>query len=558
MVAKKHSSTSVARRVLAVTAAASLLTAAACSAGGGNKGGSKESGTKTVRTSIDQDVDTILPMDSNVGDNIDVLSVVYDGLVSYDAKTMKPHNRVASDISSKDKKHWTIKLKKGRKFQNGEPVDAKSFARGWNYAAYGPHAMANNEFFERFKGYDQMQGDWDKNDKTGKVKITKKPKTKKLSGLKVADAHTLKITLDKPFAGFSTMLGYTGFYPAAKACMKDVKKCGKKPIGNGPFKIDKWKQGVKMSASKWKDYKGDTPNYDKITWTEYSGSDEWPDFESGDLDVGTPPPEKWQQANNDPDLKKRRVEQQGAGFTYLGFPLYRKHQPWDKKEFRKAVSMAIDRKAIIKKIMPGQEKPATSWVPPKIPGGKKGTCKSCHYDPKAAKKALAKAGGWPKDKTLKIYLGKDDTQEKYFKAIGDQLKHNLGIKYSIEPSTDFFAERTARKFKGAYRNNWFADYPLNENYLDPVYSSNDPKKGNTNFGYYSADFNKSIKAGDKADNADDAATKYRGAEKELAKDFPTIPISFSQDVTFYSDRVDNVVIDPFSGSTRLRDLKYVG
>jgi hypothetical protein len=44
----------------------------------------------------------------------------------------------------------------------------------------------------------------------------------------------------------------------------------------------------------------------------------------------------------------------------------------------------------------------------------------------------------------------------------------------------------------------------------------------------------------------------------LAEDFPTIPLSFANAVTFYSDRVDNVVLDPFSGSTKLRLLNYIG
>ena len=32
----------------------------------------------------------------------------------------------------------------------------------------------------------------------------------------------------------------------------------------------------------------------------------------------------------------------------------------------------------------------------------------------------------------------------------------------------------------------------------------------------------------------------------------------SQNVTFYSDRVDNVVLDPFSGAVKLRLLNYKG
>ena len=549
-----------AKKLAAVAAALALLSTAACGSGGGgddqNAGGS--GGTKTIHLALGQDVDTLLPMDSNVGDNIAVLDVVYDGLVRYDPQTTKPYNYVADSITNKDNKVWTIKIKSGLTFSNGEPVDAESFARAWNYAAYGPHAMSNNYFFERVAGYDAMQGEYDEDD-DGKVTVTKKPKAKELSGLKVVDDQTLRVTLTAPFAGFSTMLGYTGFFPVAKACIEDIKACAVKPIGNGPFKVDNWNQGVQLTATKRKDYKLDeAPNYDKITWKEYSGSTSWPDFEAGDLDLGSPPPDQWQAANNDPDLTSRKVERQSAALTYAGFPLYLKNQPWDNIEFRKAISMAIDRQKIIDTVIPGQASPATSWVAEGIPGGKPGTCEWCKYDPAAAKAALKKAGGWPSGKVLNIYLGKDDTSEAIFKAIGDQLTLNLGIKYKLIPSTDFFALRSARKFNGMYRNNWFPDYPLNENYLGPVYASGDPKKGDTNFGYYNADFEKHLAEGDSAADLDSAISKYQQAEGVLAKDFPTIPLYFSKSVTFYSENVDNVVINPFSGATNLRKLKYVG
>lgn len=542
------------QRGLAATAAIALLATGACSSGGS---GSDNSGSgdsaKTIHLALDQDVDTLLPMDSNVGDNIGVLDVVFDGLVRYDAKTGKPYNYVADSIKTTDNKVWTIKIKKGLTFSNGEPVDAASFVRAWNYAAYGPNAMANNYYFERIQGYDAIQGETDDNGN-----VTVKPKAKTLSGLKIIDPQTLQVTLTAPFAGFSIMLGYTGFYPAAKACIADIKACAKKPIGNGPFKIDNWNQGVELTASKRKDYKlSEVPNYDKIDWKEYAGSSSWPDFQAGDLDLGAPPPEQWQEANNDPDLSSRKVTKETADLTYLGFPLYKKG-PWDNIEFRKAISMAIDRQKVIDAVIPGQSVPATSWVAPNIPGGKAGTCQWCTYNPTAAKAALQKAGGWPAGKVLNIYLGKDDTSEAYFKAIGDQITLNLGIKYKLIPSEDFFAERSARKFDGAYRNNWFPDYPLNENFLAPVYASGDPKNGNTNFGYYDADFEKAIKAGDNAPDIDTAISKYQQAEQVLAKDFPTIPLDYTNSVTFYSDRVDNVVINPFSGATELRLLKYVG
>ena len=54
-----------------------------------------------------------------------------------------------------------------------------------------------------------MQGE---TDDSGKV--TAQPTAKTLSGLVVKSPTELDVTLTGPFAGFSTMLGYTGFFPS--------------------------------------------------------------------------------------------------------------------------------------------------------------------------------------------------------------------------------------------------------------------------------------------------------------------------------------------------------
>ncbi|WP_370618091.1 peptide ABC transporter substrate-binding protein [Mumia sp. Pv 4-285] len=540
-----------ARLAAGLTALALVVTGC----GGGDGDDSEGDGDATVKLTLSQDVDTLLPMDSNVGDNISVLDVVYDGLVRYDPKTTKPYNYVAEDISSTDNTVWTIKIKDGLTFQNDEPVDADAFVRAWNYAAYGPNAMANNYFFERFAGYDEMQGEYEEDDE-GNVTVTTEPTAKELSGLKVVDPQTLEVTLNGPFAGFATMLGYTGFFPVAQECIDDVEACAVKPIGNGPFEIEEWDQGQSLSAAKWDDYSlEETPDYGRIEWVEYSGDSDWADFEAGDVDASFPPPAEWQAAVSDPDLSSRMVEGPGAALTYIGFPMYL-GKPFDDIEFRKAISMAIDRDTIIEKVVPGRFVAADSWVVPDgVPGGVAGTCEFCTFDPAAAKAALAKAGGWPKDKKLIIHLGEDEESEAIFKAVGDSIQLNLGIPYELDPTPDYFDRRSARDFTGIMRANWFPDYPLNENYLAPVYASGDPKLGNTSFGYYNADFEALIKEGDSAPDLESAVTKYQEAEKVIASDMASAPVAFSRNVMFYSDRLDNVVLDPFSGEVKLRQLK---
>jgi ABC-type transport system substrate-binding protein len=153
-----------------------------------------------------------------------------------------------------------------------------------------------------------------------------------------------------------------------------------------------------------------------------------------------------------------------------------------------------------------------------------------------------------------ISLGQDDSNEQIFKAIGDSIQAVLGIPYELNPTPDFFANRRERAFTGPFRNNWFPDYPLNENYLAPVYASGNPEEGNTSFGYYNADFEEAIAAGDAAPTLDEAVAEYQNAEAILAADFPTAPLFFSVSSAYYGERLDNVILDPFSGRIKLRPL----
>jgi peptide/nickel transport system substrate-binding protein/oligopeptide transport system substrate-binding protein len=537
-------------RFLVVVAAVATLAMAACGGdgddspeGGDSPDGNEEVTGGTVHLGM-ADPGTLLPQDSNTFDNIRILDVLFSGLVRYDVETTEPYNYVAESITSDDNTTWTIKIKEGWTFHNGEPVDAAAFARAWNYAAYGPNAMANNYFFERIVGYDEMQAPDE----------TTEPEAEELSGLRVVDDVTLEVELHEPFGSFAAMLGYTGFYPMAQECLDDIEACAMNPIGNGPFQADgAWQPEVGLTVSRWEDYPGDEqPNFESVEWTAYLGDDvSWPDFLAGDIDASEPPPAEWEAAMNDPDLSERVISQNGTALTYLGFPLY--DEKFTDVNLRRAFALGIDMETIVDTIVPGRYVAADSWVVPGgVPGGEAGTCEYCRFDPEEAQRLLDEAGGWPAGDVLTITYGADPTSEAIFKAIGDQLKQNLGIDYQLDPTEDFFSRRSERDFAGGvFRNNWFPDYPLNENYLAPIYGSG--PDGN-NFAYHNADFEAKLADGDRAPTLEEAVTHYQEAERILAEDLPTIPLTWTQSTTFYSDRLDNVVLNPFSGAIELRKL----
>ncbi len=102
---------------------------------------------------------------------------------------------MAESIESEDGQNWTIKLKDGFTFHNGEPVNAAVLHHAWNYTAYAPNATQLGFFFAKVEGYDDLQGE--------------KPKAKEMSGLKMVDDLTFTVTLTEPFSQFPPTLGYS-------------------------------------------------------------------------------------------------------------------------------------------------------------------------------------------------------------------------------------------------------------------------------------------------------------------------------------------------------------
>jgi peptide/nickel transport system substrate-binding protein/oligopeptide transport system substrate-binding protein len=145
----------------------------------------------------------------------------------------------AESVESSDNTTWTVKLKDGYTFHNGEKVTADSYIDSWNYGAYAPNGQNSSYFFEKIAGYEDLQGE--------------KPKAQTLSGLKKVDDLTFTVALSQPYSEFKTMLGYTAFYPLPKAAFSApgvlAEGYEQAPIGQGPFKMKgTWQHDAKVEV----------------------------------------------------------------------------------------------------------------------------------------------------------------------------------------------------------------------------------------------------------------------------------------------------------------------
>lgn len=536
------------RTAAAVTAAAALALTA-CAGDPNDVGGGGDEGGGTVDMSIGE-VPTLVVSDCDDSECYRILKNVYDGLVYYDNETGEPVNLVAEEISTTDNQTWTITIKDGLTFHNGEPVNAESFVRSWNHTAYGPNASGLNYFFGRFQGYAEM------NPADGS-----EPTVDTLSGLTAVDELTIEVKLVDQFSGFAAMLGYAAFLPMAEECLADLETCMWDPIGNGPFMLEEpYAVEAGATAVRWEDYAGDMPaQIDKVVWHPYLGeTDCWNDFKTGDIDVCSPRAADFETAMADPELNQRLVTQGGTSFTALGFPLWM--EEWQDVNLRRAFSLAIDREAVLTVIGQGRGVPADGFIPETILGGGTGSCEYCSYDPEAAKRLLEEAGGWPEGEVFELWYNESADNQTLYRAVGDSIKDTLGIEYELVPLDwpEFLTARDEHTVEGPFRYQWGPDYNLNENFLTPVYGGGEPMNV---FGYASPEFDAAILAADQAATLEEAVPLYAEAEKIIAEAMPAAPIIYSADNVFYGEDVENVVVNPIyvapGGDCELRLITVV-
>lgn len=496
------------------------------------------SGDQPVRVQLSEPQHDLVPTNTAETNGAEVLNALYVGLVDYDAKN-NPVERVAKSITSTDNKVWTIKIKDGYTFHNGEKVTAESFVDAWNYGALQDNAQEAQPFFSRIAGFEAVS--------PGKGKT---PAAKSLSGLKVVNATTFTVTLTEAFNQFKTMLGYTAFYPQSKAFFTDPKKYGESPVGNGPFQMEApYKRGTDttIKVKRYDGFKEGKAKVDKVEFRLYTDlNTAWNDLRSGSLDIIDQLPAT-AVATAKAELGDRYVDQPSSGVGYIGFPLAT-NPAYGKPEVRKAVSMAIDRKAITDKVFSGTRAPADDFINPLVDGYRQGACGDpCTYNPTKAKELYTQSGGLPGNKIELGYNG-DGGHKEWMEAVANNLRANLGLEVSVKPFPKFAQVLTDlgdKKYLGAFRMAWIMDYPAAENYLKPIFSKSAIENGSNYGGYDNPAFDKLLAEAGTKKTVAEAVKTYQKADDILLNEMPYIPVYFYRTNYGFSKHVKNVKVDAY-------------
>lgn len=360
----------------------------------------------TLRLGVRADALTLDPIASSDNPSIWTELLIYDQLVrpSRDGKRLEPGVAESWTVSP-DGREFRFKLRSDARFSDGQPVTAADVVYSLKRAAGEKSSWAS--FFKPITSYSAV------------------------------DDHTVVMKLDKPF---TPMLNNLAMFSASILPQKLVEQQGQAffdhPVGSGPFVLKSWARGQRQVFEKnpyyWEKGK---PSVDGAS-VEIVPEDNARvlKLKAGELDaiVGIP-------YNQVDGLK------QDANIAVQSAPVFRidlvqlntTKPPFGDPRVREALNLAVDKSGIIKGILRGNGRAATSSLP--VMAYNNTQLQPWPHDVAKAKALLAQANLANGFKTSMLVPGGDTVARQVASALQAELAQ-IGVQVdlqTIEASTQF-------------------------------------------------------------------------------------------------------------------------
>jgi len=535
---------------MTATVAGLALLAVACGSGskqGPNQaaGGAKLGGV--FRLGIVEPV-AIDPYNAQESEGSNVNKALFEGLVGLDNATAELKPGVAQSWSRDDAcSVWTFKLRPGTKFSNGETVTAQSFIDGMTRAALQKAASDTAQFMSDIDGYDAIRG------------TTAAPATATtFSGLSAPDPDTFQVKLSKPNCDFDKKTLQPVFSPVPKVAgpAEPHSTYAEMPIGNGPFKMkEPWQHDKSITLVRNDLYYGTKAGLDEVQYTilpsQNAAELEYKNFQAGQADFARIPPELQPQAKAQYEAQGKFIKKESYGINYLLVSTF--NPPLNNADARKAISLAIDRDAIINGVFKGFQSKATSIIPPQFKDYfQPNVCSACTLDVAKAKE-LAARGGLTPGTRVSLLFNTGGGHEAWTQAVKQQLEQNLGlvVDYNGLPFRELLAKEAANDASGLFRAAWSADYPSPDDFLRPLLSKTSFPPGDNRGRYDNPQFENLIDRGLAAKDKSEKVKAVKEAERiAIDQDMALIPLWYrTQYRVIDTGRFSGIDLDFFENPT---------
>ncbi len=347
----------VLRLRVAVAVALALLATAAC-----RGRDSVPAARDTLVFASSADATTLDPHNTTDTQSDQIISMVYETLLRFDADMTIVGGLAESWSVADDGRTWTFKLRRGIRFHDGAPFNAEAVRQTFARVMDPKLGHKRRDLFTAFERVEAVD-DW-----TVRI-VTAYP----FGAMEPTMAHiSAAILSPKAIATFGKTLGTNAEANA----------------GTGPYRVLSWKKDVELVLERFDGYWATAGRLKRVVYRPIpEASSRVIALESGDVDViDRIPPADVTRLAAAPDVEvMRRVS---IGSQQFRFNCAKK--PFDDRRVRQAIALAIDRRTIIDRLMPGTAQASTGPLTPIMRG--RAELGEVPYDPDRAKRLLAEAG----------------------------------------------------------------------------------------------------------------------------------------------------------------------
>ena len=526
------------KKIMALVASvAAIASLAAC--GGVKDDGAAASGD-AITIGTTEKIVSLDPAGSYDNGSYNVQIQVFPFLYAQDYDTSELSPDIAADDGTwnEDGTEFTVKLKEGLKFANGNDLTASDVKFSFDRVKTindenGPSSLLAN--------IDSVEA---KDDTTVVFKSA------------VPFDVTLKQVLSSPAGPIVDEDSFSA------DSLTDADTIIKDNAFAGPYTLTAFKMNETASYAKNEAYQGLTPAKNDAVQVKYfaDASNLKLAVQQGQVDVAfrTLTPTDIEDLSKDSKVKV--VKGPGGEERFLAFNM--KIQPYGEsqpdadaakaKAVRQAVANLIDRQEIATKVYKDTYTPMYSYIPDGL-SGHEDTFKETYGDGDGnpsldkAKKVLQDAGvSTPVDLKLQYngdHYGSSSADE--YAAIKNQLEEGGLFKVDLQQTewTQYSKERNVTEDSDGsyplYQLGWFPDYSDPDNYLSPFF-----REGNfINNGYSNTEVNDLIVAQAGETDADKREEMLKQIQQLETEDLSTIPLLQGAQVAVTGTNIDGVVLD---------------
>ncbi len=417
-----------------------------------------------------------------------VLRDIHEGLLTRDSSGQPVAGIALEWHSDQQQRVWTFRLDPEARWSDGSVITADDFVRGWSLALDPARASPTAHWLDPIESF------------------------------RALEPHVFEVQLNIDTPWFQELLTLPVTFPMAEH----------PELSSGPFMLEQRVPGSQIQLLANPFFRqADQVWPDQIIWhvTEDPGA-ELSRFRAGELHITeSVPPGRYRWLRQ--QLGQQLRVSPYLGSFFLGFNL--SQPPFaDNLELRQALSLAIDRRLLVERVLGSGELPAWRLIPPGLSGWPQ-SIEAAHANNDQARiersRRLYQQAGYSAERPLEVELRFNTSlsHRRLAVAVAAMWKQHLGVRTRLvnEEWKVFVTNRRQGRITQIMRGGWIADWSDAGNFLQ-LFESDSP----LNYTFFSdPEFDRLLVQASQASSAQRQSLLYE-AEQRLLDQQAIIPLYY--------------------------------